>query len=60
VILGCIFNINGMLWSVSLALFTGMASARLKVSPAVSLWLNRATGGLFVWLGIKLALSKQH
>ena len=60
VILGCIFNFNGMLWSVSLALFTGMASARLKVSPAVSLWLNRATGGLFVWLGIKLALSKQH
>lgn len=60
VVLGCIFNINGMLWSVSLALFTGMASARLKVSPVVSLWLNRATGGLFVWLGIKLALSKQH
>lgn len=60
VILGCIFNFNGMLWSVALAVFTGMASARLKVSPAVSLWLNRVTGGLFVWLGIKLALSKQH
>jgi len=60
VILGCIFNFNGMLWSAGLALFTGMASARLKVSPAASLWLKRVTGGLFVWLGIKLALSKQH
>ncbi|HEY0062526.1 MAG TPA: LysE family translocator [Telluria sp.] len=60
IILGCIFNFNGMLWSVSLAVFTGLASARLKVSPGVSLWLNRVTGGLFVWLGIKLALSKQH
>ena len=59
VILGCIFNLNGMLWSISLALFTAQASARIKVNPAVSLWLNRCTGGLFVWLGIKLALSKQ-
>jgi len=60
IVLGCIFNINGMLWCVSLALFTGLASARLKVSPLVSLWLNRVTGGLFVWLGVKLALSKQN
>jgi threonine/homoserine/homoserine lactone efflux protein len=56
--LGCIFNLNGMLWCNGLALFTAQASARLKVSPRVSLWLNRATGGLFVWLGVKLALSK--
>ena len=59
VVLGCIFNVNGMLWCVSLALFTGMVSARLKVNPALSVWLNRVTGGLFIWLGIKLALSKQ-
>jgi threonine/homoserine/homoserine lactone efflux protein len=59
VVLGCIFNINGMLWCVSLALFTAFASARLKVSPLVSTWLNRVTGGLFIWLGVKLALSKQ-
>jgi threonine/homoserine/homoserine lactone efflux protein len=59
IILGCIFNFNGMLWCTSLALFTAFASARLKVNPDVSLWLNRVTGGLFIWLGIKLALSKQ-
>jgi RhtB (resistance to homoserine/threonine) family protein len=59
IVLGCIFNVNGMLWSAALALFTAHASARIKVNPTVSLWLNRVTGGLFVWLGIKLALSKQ-
>jgi threonine/homoserine/homoserine lactone efflux protein len=59
VILGCIFNFNGMLWSVSLALFIAFASTRLKLSPIVSTTLNRATGALFIWLGIKLALSKQ-
>ena len=58
IILGCIFNLNGMLWCNALALFTAHASARLKVSPLVSLWLNRATGGLFVWLGVKLAMAK--
>lgn len=60
VILGCIFNVNGMLWSIALALFTARASARIKVNPTLSLWLNRATGGLFIWLGIKLALSKPN
>lgn len=59
IILGCIFNINGMLWCMSLALFTARVTARVNVNPALSLWLNRATGGLFIWLGIKLALSKQ-
>ena len=60
IVLGCIFNLNGMLWCNALALFTARASARIKLAPAVSLWLNRATGGLFVWLGLKLALSKSH
>jgi len=60
VILGAIFNFNGMLWCGFLAVSTAKASERLKLNPIVSLWLNRATGGLFVWLGVKLALSKQH
>jgi threonine/homoserine/homoserine lactone efflux protein len=60
IVLGAIFNINGMLWCHALALFTAQAKARLKLNPAVTQWLNRATGGLFVWLGVKLALAKQH
>ena len=60
IVLGCIFNVNGMLWCAALALTTAKASERLKLNPTVSLWLNRVTGGLFVWLGVKLALSKSH
>jgi threonine/homoserine/homoserine lactone efflux protein len=60
IVLGAIFNITGMLWCHALALFTAQARARLKLNPAVTQWLNRATGGLFVWLGVKLALAKQH
>ncbi len=59
VVLGCIFNLNGMLWCHGLAVFTAQASSRIKLNPSVVPWLHRATGGLFVWLGVKLALSKQ-
>ncbi|MFA9218702.1 MAG: LysE family translocator [Sphingomonadaceae bacterium] len=60
VILGCIFNFNGMLWCHGLAVFTAYASRRLQLRPLVSLWLNRVTGGLFVALGLRLALAEQH
>lgn len=60
IILGCIFNFNGMLWCNGLAVFTAFASARLKVRPLVALWLNRVTGGLFLALAARLALSEQH
>ncbi|WP_342115448.1 LysE family translocator [Pseudoduganella sp. OTU4001] len=59
-ILGCIFNFNGMLWCNGLALFTAFASAKLKVKPLVALWLNRVTGGIFIALGARLALAEQH
>lgn len=59
-ILGSIFNFNGMLWCNGLAIFTAFASARLKVKPLVALWLNRVTGSLFIALGARLALSEQH
>ena len=60
IILGCIFNFNGMLWCHGLAVFTAFASARLKVKPLAALWLNRVTGGLFVALGLRLALAEQQ
>ena len=58
IVLGCIFNLNGMLWCNALAWFTARASERIKLDRRVVTWLNRATGCLFVWLGVKLALSK--
>lgn len=59
VILGGIFNVNSMLWCHFLAVSTAFASRRLKPAPRLTGWLNRVTGGLFIALGLKLALSKQ-
>jgi threonine/homoserine/homoserine lactone efflux protein len=59
VILGGIFNFNSMLWCHFLTVSTAFASRRLKPAPRLSSWINRVTGGLFIALGLKLALSKQ-
>ena len=57
IVLGAIFDINGMLWCHALALFTAFASRRLNVGAAVGRWLNRTMGAVFVALGAKLALA---
>ena len=57
IVLGAIFDINGMLWCHALALFTALASRRLNVGAAVGRWLNRTMGAVFVALGAKLALA---
>ena len=59
IVLGLIFDINGMLWCHSLALFTAFASRRLDVGAAVGRWLNRTMGAVFVALGAKLALASR-
>jgi len=60
VILGFIFNLNGMLWCVFLAISAGFAGKKMKVSPLVAFWLNKSIGALFVALGVKLALADQR
>ena len=59
VVLGVIFDINGMLWCHSLALFTAFASRRLKVGVALGRWLNRTMGAVFLALGVRLALASR-
>ena len=56
-VLGCIFNINGMLWCHFLAVFAAFASRRVKASRRVTSWLNRLVGAMFLGLGLRLALS---
>jgi threonine/homoserine/homoserine lactone efflux protein len=59
IVLGAIFDVNGMLWCHALALFTAFASSRLKVGRSVGLWLNRTMGAMFVALGARLALASR-
>jgi len=55
-LLGAIFVFNGTLWCLGLAAFAARAAARLKQSARVLLWINRALGGFFIWLGIRVAM----
>jgi threonine/homoserine/homoserine lactone efflux protein len=57
ILLGAIFDFNGMLWCHALALFTAFASRRLELGAAFARWLNRALGAAFVALGVRLALA---
>lgn len=60
VFLGTLFNLNALIWSCLLALCVAEMSRQFKMNGVLSGWFNRAVGGLFIGLGLKLALSKQH
>ncbi|QSR42229.1 LysE family translocator [Aeromonas dhakensis] len=57
IVLGCIFNFNGMIWCHLLAFSTAYASRKVRLPARLITWLNRVMGGLFVGLGIKLAVE---
>ncbi len=59
-LLGFVFNINGMIWCAFLALSTAIISHKTQINSKVSIWLNRMIGGIFVSLGVKLALARQN
>ena len=54
--LGLLFITTGTLWCLLLAAFASRAADRLRQSEGVIGWINRALGGLFIYLGIRVAL----
>jgi len=60
IVLGCVFNINGMLWCHMLAWTSSSVGKKLKHNTKISLWLSKLTGGLFLYFGLKLALSDKN
>jgi threonine/homoserine/homoserine lactone efflux protein len=56
VLLGLIFVLNGTLWCLGVAALSAKAAGRIRQSGQVWRWINRALGGLFVYLGIRVAL----
>jgi len=56
VLLGLIFIFNGTLWCLGVAAFAAGAAGRIRRSGRTLLWINRALGGLFVYLGIRVAM----
>lgn len=54
--LGLIFITTGMLWCFCIAAFAARAASRIRQSTGAVAWVNRALGGLFVYLGIRVAM----
>ena len=55
-LLGLMFISTGTLWCFSIAALAAGAALRLRRSGGAMAWINRALGGLFVYLGIRIAL----
>ena len=54
--LGLIFISNGTLWCLGIAAFAARAAGRIRQSAGAMAWVNRLLGGLFVYLGIRVAM----
>jgi threonine/homoserine/homoserine lactone efflux protein len=59
-ILGVIFDWNGTMWNLLVAWSTARISRRLAAAGWFKTWFNRCVGGLFVFVGIRLALAHDH
>ena len=57
--LGLAFNVNGTLWNLFVAWSAARVSAGLRQRTAALKWFNRCVGGIFVALGIRLALARE-
>jgi RhtB (resistance to homoserine/threonine) family protein len=56
--LGAVFIFTGTLWCLLLVWSASAMSRRLRTRNTSGQWLKRATGALFVGLGVRLAVSK--
>ena len=56
--LGLIFICSGTLWCLCVAAFAAKAAGRVRQSGRAMLWIDRVLGGLFVYLGVRIALSQ--
>lgn len=58
IILGAIFITTGTLWCLMVAVFASSFGRRMRQSDAMSRWLKKISGVLFVLLGLKLATAR--
>jgi threonine/homoserine/homoserine lactone efflux protein len=54
--LGLVFITSGTLWCFAVAAFAAKAAGRVRQSTAAMAWISRLLGGLFVFLGIRIAM----
>jgi threonine/homoserine/homoserine lactone efflux protein len=56
--LGLLFTLETILIFGAIGWFAGSLGERLARQPAISVWLNRIAGGIFVTLGLRLLVAR--
>jgi threonine/homoserine/homoserine lactone efflux protein len=55
ILLGTMFISTGTLWCFTIAALAARAASRLRRSGGALVWINRTLGGVFVYLGVRIA-----
>lgn len=58
--LGLVFDFNGTLWNLAVGWSAAKLTSTLAPSAAFKRWFNRCVGSLFIFIGIRLALTHEH
>ena len=56
--LGLVFITTGTTWCLIVAVFSAFISKKLRSNPMISKWLLKINGILYVYLGVRLAMSE--
>ncbi|MBJ7996638.1 LysE family translocator [Bacillus mycoides] len=58
IILGITFTVTGLLWCLFVAFFSSYVTKKLRGNQKVGMILNKATGLIFIGMGLKLLQTK--
>lgn len=58
--LGCLFDLNGTLVNIVFAVGAAKIAGKFRQSGNLAIMLKSAVGGLFIWLGVRLAMTAQR
>jgi threonine/homoserine/homoserine lactone efflux protein len=59
-ILGGTFITTGTVWCLVIATFSSKFAEKVKKSNKIKLWMDKFAGGIFIFLGISLALKSKQ
>ena len=56
IFLGCFFSVVGATWCMVIVGASSLVARKLRTTPAIGTWIQRAAGALFICLGVGLAV----
>jgi threonine/homoserine/homoserine lactone efflux protein len=57
--LGVLFDFNGTLWNLFVAWLSVRAGTAVSERSDLRLWIDRALGSLFIYIGIRIATAER-